>query len=319
MKSGHQRQGAAGDRVAGWDEATQEEARTLVEAALSEDVGPGDWTTLWTVDPDLETEASVLAKEPIVLAGVALARMAFRGVDPGLHVEGLAPDGAWVPAGSSVLRVRGSARSILTAERIALNFLGRLSGVATLTRRFVDAVRGTGADITDTRKTTPGWRHLEKWAVRLGGGVNHRMGLHDMTLVKDNHVALAGGVGEATRRVLERNTKGLPVEVEVTTLDQLDELRDLRVDRILLDNMELGAIAEAVQQVKTWPLPRPALEASGNMTLERVRCVAGAGIRWISVGALTHSAPAVDLSLRARTPSGLDIELPGGVPRGEPG
>ena len=319
MKSGHQRRGATWDGVAGWDEATEEEARTLVEAALSEDVGPGDWTTLWTVDPDLETEASVLVKEPIVLAGVALARMAFRGVGPRLHVEGLAPDGAWVPAGGSVLRVRGSARSILTAERIALNFLSRLSGVATLTRRFVDAVGGTGADITDTRKTTPGWRHLEKWAVRLGGGVNHRMGLHDMTLVKDNHVALAGGVGEATRRVLERNTKGLPVEVEVMTLDELDELRDLRVDRILLDNMELGAIAEAVRAVETWPLPRPTLEASGNMTLERVRSVAGAGIRWISVGALTHSAPAVDLSLRARTPSGLDLELPGGVPRGELG
>ncbi|MSR22717.1 MAG: carboxylating nicotinate-nucleotide diphosphorylase [Gemmatimonadetes bacterium] len=281
-----------------WTEAAEADARVLVALALSEDVGAGDWTTLWAVDPDVQAEATVLAKAPLVLAGAAVARLAFHSVDAGLVVEVLGKEGPSLAPGTEILHVCGSARSILTAERTALNFLGRLSGIATLTRQFVDAVKGTRARITDTRKTTPGWRHLEKWAVRVGGGTNHRMGLHDMILVKDNHIAIAGGVAEVTRRVLARNTVGLPVEVEVTRLQELEELRGLGVDRILLDNMELKTMAEAVRRVGEWPDPRPELEASGTMTLDRVRAVAETGVDWISIGALTHSVRTADLSLR---------------------
>jgi len=288
---------------AGRDGDVEREARHLVELALAEDVGEGDWTTLWTVDDGMEAEAEIVAKETLVVAGVEVARMTFHAVDPALQIDLPVAEGARVEPGASVFRVRGSARAILTAERTALNFMGRLSGIATLTRRFVDRVRGTGTGIVDTRKTTPGWRHLEKWAVRTGGGTNHRLGLWDMVLIKDNHIAAAGGVAEATRRVRERNAAGLQVEVEVLRPDQLEELRDLGVDRILLDNMDDGTLREAVRRVRAWPEPRPALEASGNMSLERVRGVAESGVDWISVGALTHSVRTADLSLRIRGPA----------------
>jgi nicotinate-nucleotide pyrophosphorylase (carboxylating) len=281
-----------------WSPEIEREAERLVRIALDEDVGEGDWTTLWTVDEGREAEAEIVAKETLVLAGTEVARMAFLGVDPGLAVEILVGDGTRIESGTTVLRVRGSARAILTGERTALNFMGRLSGIATLTRRFVDRVKGTGARIVDTRKTTPGWRHLEKWAVRAGGGTNHRMGLYDMVLIKDNHIAAAGGVGEATRRVHEQNSLALPVEVEVVRPEQVEELRGLEVDRILLDNMDDGTLREAVRRVGAWPEPRPELEASGNMSLERVRGVAEGGVHWISVGALTHSVRTSDLSLR---------------------
>ncbi len=205
-----------------------------------------------------------------------------------------------------ILRIWGEGRSILTAERTALNFLARLSGVATLTRRFVEAVEGELAEIMDTRKTTPGWRALEKWAVRVGGGANHRMGLDDMILVKDNHIAMAGGVRNAVERVQQRNEPGLLVEVELTRPGQLDRLRELGVQRILLDNMSDEEIREAAAQVSQWPEPRPELEASGNMTLERVRRVAQTGVDWISVGGLTHSARSVDLSLQLSGFSGRE-------------
>ncbi len=274
------------------------EIERLLSAALDEDVGEGDWTSEWTVDAGQRAEAVVVAKESIVVAGAALVERVFLRVDDGLEVETLVPDGGRAETGDPVLRVRGKARGILTAERTALNFLGRLSGIATLTRRFVDRVAGTGARITDTRKTTPGWRRLEKEAVRAGGGENHRMGLYDMVLVKDNHIVAAGGIEQAVRRVRDVDRKGLPLEVEVAALDQLSGLRELAVNRILLDNMELGELRRAVEEVSTWPPPRPELEASGNMTLERVREVAETGVEWISVGALTHSAPTADLSLR---------------------
>jgi len=280
-----------------WNNALQRQAEELLRAALVEDVGDGDWTTLWTVGEGERASATIDAKEDLILAGIPLVRMAFLSVDPSLGVEAPISDGTKVERGTPVFHVRGSARSILTAERTALNFLGRLSGIATLTRHFVEQVAGTGTQIVDTRKTTPGWRHLEKWAVRIGGGANHRIGLHDMVLVKDNHIAAAGGVGAAARRVLAENARGLPIEIEVSHPEEVEELRDLAIDRILLDNMDNEALRESVRRVALWPDPRPTLEASGNMTLERVRSVAETGVHWISVGALTHSARTVDFSL----------------------
>ena len=276
----------------------------LVSMALREDVGEGDWTTRWTVDPGTRVEALVVAREDFVVAGGRVARMVFLAVDPSLEVDSLVSDGSSVQAGASILRVRGEGQGILTGERTALNFLARLSGIATLTRRFVDEVEGLHARITDTRKTTPGWRRLEKWAVRVGGGVNHRMGLDDMILVKDNHIAAAGSVRAAISRVRDQNRVGLPVGVELTKAEQLEDLRDVGVDRILLDNMGDLEIRGIVTRVSEWPSPRPELEASGNMTLDRVRSVAATGVEWISVGALTHSAKSADLSLRVLTYSG---------------
>jgi nicotinate-nucleotide pyrophosphorylase (carboxylating) len=273
--------------------------RTLIAMALREDVGAGDWTTLWTVPGELRATATVRAKAPLVVSGTDAATRVFSAVDPTLQVEVVAGDGVACGPGDPVLRVSGSVRSILTAERTALNFLGRLSGIATLTRRFVDAMAGTGATVVDTRKTTPGWRHLEKAAVRAGGGENHRMGLHDMVLVKDNHVAAAGGVTAALEAVASRNRAALPVELEVRTLDELQEALHAkpRPARILLDNMTVATMEEAVRLVGALPSPRPLLEASGNLDLERVPAVARTGVDLLSVGALTHSAPVADLSL----------------------
>lgn len=274
--------------------------RALVALALQEDIGVADWTTLWTVPEERRARAVVVAKAPMVLAGGEAAAEAFRGVDPGLRVLSVRPDGTACLSGDVVMEVEGAARSILSGERTALNFLGRLSGVATLTRRFVEAVAGTGARVVDTRKTTPGWRHLEKAAVRAGGGENHRSGLHDMVLVKENHIASAGGITAALQRVAARNRAGLPVEVEVTDLKELEEVLAHRPapQRILLDNMALEALSEAVARVRREPPPWPLLEASGNITLERAAAVASTGVDLLSVGALTHSAPAADLSLR---------------------
>lgn len=273
--------------------------RALIAMALREDVGAGDWTTLWTVPGDLRATATVRAKAPLVVSGTEAAVRVFRTVDPGLELEVVAGDGASCRPGEVVLRVTGLVRSILTGERTALNFLGRLSGIATLTRRFVEAVAGTRATVVDTRKTTPGWRHLEKAAVRDGGGGNHRMGLHDMVLVKDNHVAAAGGVTAALEAVAARNRAALPVELEVRTLEELREaLRATPLpDRILLDNMTLAEMESAVRMVAELPAPRPLLEASGNLDLQRVGAVARTGVDLLSVGALTHSAPVADLSL----------------------
>jgi len=270
----------------------------LIRAALAEDVGPGDWTTLWTVDPGARGTAEIVAKGEVVVAGVDVAVEVFKRVDPDVTASVLVRDGQAVKPGGVILRLEGPLRGILTGERTALNFLGRLSGVATLTRRFVNAVGGVGAEIQDTRKTTPGWRVLEKEAVRAGGGANHRMGLYDMVLVKDNHLAAAGGVRAAVERVRRENLDGLPVEVEVRTLEELEEVLALGVGRILLDNMEPETMAEAVRRIRALGLRRPMVEASGNVTLESVRRVAETGVDIISVGALTHSAPVADLSLR---------------------
>ncbi|HEX7119719.1 MAG TPA: carboxylating nicotinate-nucleotide diphosphorylase [Longimicrobiales bacterium] len=277
-------------------------AHALIEAALAEDVGAGDVTTLWTVPEGSRVVGRVVAKAGGVIAGAAIAEAVFHRLDRSLAVHIERDDGSVVAPGDVVLTVSGDARAVLTGERTALNFLQRLSGVASLTRRFVDAVRGTGARILDTRKTTPGWRALEKAAVRAGGGHNHRAGLYDMVLIKENHIAAAGGITPAIERVRERNDQALPVEVEVTTRRELDEALEAGVDRVLLDNMGLTEMRDAVERVRAWARasgrPAPQLEASGNVTLERVRAIAETGVDFISVGALTHSAPALDLSLR---------------------
>ncbi len=270
----------------------------LIDLALEEDVGPGDWTTEWTVDAEARGEAIVVAKESLVVSGIGAAVTVFNRVDEGLEIEPEAEEGASAQPGEMVLRLDGRLRSILTGERVAMNFLGHLSGIATLTREYAEAVAGTETRILDTRKTTPGWRMLEKAAVRAGGGDNHRIGLHDMVLVKDNHLVAAGGVREAVEKVRDRNRSGLKVEVEVTTLRQLDELLPLGVDRVLLDNMDLETMRTAVERIRALGPNRPKSEASGNMTLSTVGEVAGTGVDFISVGALTHSAPAADLSLR---------------------
>jgi nicotinate-nucleotide pyrophosphorylase (carboxylating) len=263
----------------------------IVSRALAEDVGDGDVTTAATVPEAGRALAVVTQKAPGVLFGLDAAEEAFRALDPGIVTERLAVEGEW-REGGQVLRVAGSARAILTAERTALNFLQRLSGVATLTARYVRAVEGTGARILDTRKTTPGLRALEKAAVAAGGGLNHRAGLYDAVLIKENHAALAGGVGEAVRRACER-APGLPIEVECRTMAEVDEALRAGAPRILLDNMSVEQLRAAVRRVGG----RAELEASGGVTLETVGAIAGTGVDFISVGALTHSAPALDLSL----------------------
>lgn len=276
--------------------AVDDAALHLIDLALEEDRGPGDWTTRWTVPARTRVQATITAKDNGVIAGVALAAAVFLRMDPRVDFDVLAGDGDAVKAGDPVVRVVGPGRAILTGERTALNFLQRLSGIATMTRRFADAVAGTGARILDTRKTTPGWRALEKAAVRAGGGDNHRAGLYDMVLIKENHAAIAGGIAEAVRRVKDQNTKRLPITAEVHSMQDLEEALTAGVDRVLLDNMSTQTITEISRRVRKLR-PRPLIEASGNMTLDRVADVAAAGVDFISVGALTHSAPVLDLSL----------------------
>jgi nicotinate-nucleotide pyrophosphorylase (carboxylating) len=267
----------------------------IVSRALAEDVGDGDVTTATTVPEDAHARAVITQKAPGVLFGIELVERTFRALDPGVVIERLAPEGEW-REGGPVVRIEGSARAILTAERTALNFTQRLSGIATLTARYVKAIEGTGARILDTRKTTPGMRALEKAAVVAGGGTNHRAGLYDAILIKENHAELAGGVGEAVRRS-RAGAPELPLEVECRTLAEVDEALEAgaggRGFRILLDNMSVDQLRAAVARVAG----RAELEASGGVTLETVRAIAGTGVQFVSVGALTHSPPALDLSL----------------------
>jgi len=266
----------------------------LAFAALAEDVGEGDVTTEATVDPDATGSADLVLREPGVVCGLDVAEAVFRAVDPELRVERLVDEGAFVAAGTAVARVTGPERAILTGERTALNFLARLSGIATLTRRYVDAVEGTGAAILDTRKTTPGLRALEKHAVAAGGGRNHRFGLDDGVLVKDNHLRAAGSVANAVERL--RAATSLAIEVECDTLEQVSEALGAGAEAILLDNMTPDELRAAVALVRG----RARLEASGGITLENVRDVAETGVDEISVGALTHSARSLDVSLELR-------------------
>jgi nicotinate-nucleotide pyrophosphorylase (carboxylating) len=265
-----------------------------VYAALAEDVGEGDVTTEATVDADAVGTAELLVKEPGVVCGLAAVEAVFRALDGDVRFEPLVGEGAVVGVPTAIALVTGPERAILTGERTALNFLGRLSGIATLTRSYVDAVAGTGVAILDTRKTTPGLRALEKYAVACGGGRNHRFGLDDGVLVKDNHLRAAGSIRAAVESL--RATTDLRVEVECDTLEQVSMAVDAGTDAILLDNMTLDELRSAVSLVAG----RARLEASGGVTLENVRAVAETGVDEISVGALTHSARSLDVSLELR-------------------
>jgi nicotinate-nucleotide pyrophosphorylase (carboxylating) len=272
------------------------EVLSMIDLALAEDVGPGDWTTLWTVPAAGLARGRIVAKADGVIAGTGVARAVFLRVDPALETDFPVADGTAVRRGLEIARIQGSARSILTAERVALNFLQRLSGVATTTRAFVDAVAGTGVRILDTRKTTPGLRRLEKEAVVAGGGVNHRSGLHDMVLIKENHIRAAGGIEAAVGAVRKQNQLGLLVAVETTTIAEVGDALRAGVDRILFDNMPAQLLREALDSVRAAGVAVET-EASGGVSLATVREIAGTGVDFVSVGALTHSAPALDLTL----------------------
>ena len=268
--------------------------RTAVKAALAEDLGQGDATTSALFPKPMRARGTIVAHHAMTLAGIAVARQTFQAVDSSLKLVRAAKDGSKIEAESTVMVIDGDARSLLMAERVALNFLQRLSGIATLTARFCHAVRGYRVKILDTRKTTPGLRALEKWAVKLGGGHNHRHSLGDGVLIKDNHLALAGhDVAAACRLARERAPHGLKIEVEAKTLDEVRAALDGKADIILLDNMDVPSITRAVELIKG----RAAIEVSGGVTLANVQEIAPAGPDMISIGALTHSAPAADLSM----------------------
>jgi nicotinate-nucleotide pyrophosphorylase (carboxylating) len=271
-----------------------DDVAALVRGALEEDVGSGDVTTQATVAPDARARAVITQKEPGVIYGMLPAETVFAQLDPDARVERLVAEGVWREHGGPVMSVEGSARALLTAERTALNFLAHLSGVATMAARAASAVRGTGAKVLDTRKTTPGLRALEKEAVAAGGASNHRAGLYDAILIKENHIAAAGGIAAA----LARARAGAPrlagtLEIEVRDPHEIEQALDAGAPRLLLDNMDEEQLRAAVAQVGG----RAQLEASGGVTLQTLRSRAETGVEWISVGALTHSAPALDLSL----------------------
>ncbi|NOT34467.1 MAG: carboxylating nicotinate-nucleotide diphosphorylase [Candidatus Eisenbacteria bacterium] len=285
-------------------------ALPIVRWALSEDVGTGDITTLNTIKSGVGARASIMVKEDGVVAGLDVARLVFRELEPALRFEPQVRDGTFVKAGVAAARLFGPVGSILTGERTALNFLQHLSGIATLTRKFVERIHGTGAAILDTRKTTPGLRYLEKYAVKMGGGENHRFALWDMYLVKDNHIRAAGGLTAAIDRI-QRTRQDVALEVEVESMAQLEEALRPEVDRILVDNRTVEEVRAAVAAVDAWcrihpPDERmkrkgakrwPELEVSGGLNLDTVRGYAETGVDFLSVGALTHSAPALNLSL----------------------
>ncbi len=270
--------------------------------ALREDVGDGDITTEWTTAPESFARARFEARQPGIVSGLFPACLAYRAVDPGLEFQVLLTDGDRIEAGQPIAEVRGAARSVLTVERTALNFMRHLSGIATMTRQYADAVRDTGTRILDTRKTTPGLRMLEKRAVLHGGGGNHRYGLFDMVLIKDNHIAAAGGIGAAVRLCrsnMERSGRRVAIEVETADLAQVEEAMRSGADWIMLDNMSDEVMREAVHRVRAGSTREPpvVVEASGTITLDRVAAAAKTGVDVISIGALTHSAPALDISL----------------------
>jgi len=265
----------------------------LVRAALAEDLGPGDITTRLTVPVGIRALGRLIAKQSGVVCGLGVARIAFACIDPEAVFEPLRDDGDLVSPGDVLAEVRGSASGLLVAERVALNFLQRLSGTATATRAFVDAVAGSPARVVDTRKTTPGLRILEKYAVRCGGGANHRFGLSDGILIKDNHLAAGGGVAVCVARARAAAPHGLRVEVECKTLAQVDEAVAAGAEIVLLDNMEPELLREAVRRIAG----RARTEASGGVRLDTIAAIAATGVDLISVGALTHSAPSLDISL----------------------
>ncbi|RYY37759.1 MAG: carboxylating nicotinate-nucleotide diphosphorylase [Sphingobacteriaceae bacterium] len=270
----------------------------FINSALQEDVGDGDHTSLATIPAGTQGKAKLLVKDEGVLAGVELALEIFNIVDPELKVTVFLQDGADIKPKDIAFEVEGDAQSILKAERLVLNCMQRMSGIATRTREIVDMLQGTNTKVLDTRKTTPGLRYLEKWAVRIGGGVNHRFGLYDMILIKDNHVDYSGGIRQAIQNAHEyiANTKKLPIEIEVRNLDELEQvLQTGGIDRILLDNFSYADLRQAVNIIKGGYIS----EASGGITVENVGDYAACGVDYVSMGALTHSVKSLDLSLKA--------------------
>jgi nicotinate-nucleotide pyrophosphorylase (carboxylating) len=267
----------------------------LIDTALAEDIGPGDVTTEATIPADSVSLAVMLAKQDLVLAGIDVGHQVFQTLDHGIEFDAFQNDGDRVAKGTEIARLRGNTRRLLSGERVALNLLQHLSGIATLTARYVEQVSGTKARILDTRKTVPGLRELEKYAVRMGGGQNHRMGLYDMVLIKDNHIRAAGGITKAVLRAREKAGR-LRIEVETGTLEEVHEALTAGADIIMLDNMPHDRMREAVGLIAG----RAIVEASGNVTLETVRAIAETGVDWISSGSLTHSAPAADISMKIR-------------------
>jgi nicotinate-nucleotide pyrophosphorylase (carboxylating) len=267
--------------------------------ALQEDVGDGDHTSLATIPADTTGKAKLLVKDNGILAGIELAAEIFHVVDPKLKLNVFLKDGAKIKYGDIAFEVEGNAQSILKAERLVLNCMQHMSGIATVTGEIVDVLKGTNTKVLDTRKTTPGMRYLEKWAVRIGGGVNHRFGLYDMILIKDNHVDYAGGIRQAIENAqayLKEKNKKLAIEIEVRNLDELDQvLQTGGVDRILLDNFNFNDLRDAVDVIEG----RYITEASGGITIDNIREYADCGVDYISVGALTHSVRSLDLSLKA--------------------
>jgi nicotinate-nucleotide pyrophosphorylase (carboxylating) len=280
------------------------EVLKLLQMALAEDLSAESELGAYPAEGDITSRATIPAGERLtgyfrakavgVVAGLSMARGVFQIIDPALSFRTSPKDGDIVEKGQVIAQVEGDVRGLLAGERTALNFLGRMSGIATLTRRYVEAVKGTKAVILDTRKTAPGWRRLDKYAVRMGGGQNHRVGLFDMLLIKDNHILGAGGISQAVKRAREMYGEKYLIEVEVKNLSELDEVLKMPVDRIMLDNMELDTMRNAVQMVHG----RVPLEASGNVSLTNVRQIAETGVDFISSGALTHSAPVLDISMK---------------------
>jgi len=272
----------------------KEAAHILIDLALKDDVGDGDITTNNIVPSEIKRKAKMVAKTDGVVAGLPVAEMVFRKLDPDLIWNELTPDGSKVKKGDVMVEFEGSYRALLTGERTALNFLQRLSGIATMSAKYADAVKDFQTVILDTRKTLPGFNKLDKYAVKTGGASNHRHGLHDMAMIKDNHIQVAGGITAAVKAVRSSVDHGIKIEVETTTLAQVQEAIDARADIIMLDNMDIETMRKGVELIAG----RAKVEASGNITLERLRDIAATGVDYISIGALTHSVSAMDISQR---------------------
>jgi nicotinate-nucleotide pyrophosphorylase (carboxylating) len=272
----------------------KEAAHILIDLALKDDVGDGDITTNNIVPSEIRRKAKMVAKTDGVVAGLPVAEMVFKKLDHDLIWNELTPDGTKVKSGDVLVEFEGSYRALLTGERTALNFLQRLSGIATMSAKYADAVKGFQTVILDTRKTLPGFNKLDKYAVKTGGASNHRHGLHDMAMIKDNHIEVAGGITAAVNAVRSSVDHGIKIEVETTTLAQVQEAIDAKADIIMLDNMDLETMRQGVELIAG----RAKIEASGNITLERLRDVAATGVDYISIGALTHSVSAMDISQR---------------------
>lgn len=269
-------------------------AQTLIELALTEDVGDGDITTDNIIPAESRRKAKMVAKAEGVVAGLPIAEMVFKSLDPQLNWVVLTPEGSRVKKGDVMVEFEGTYRALLTGERTALNFLQRMSGIATMSAKYADAVKDFKTVILDTRKTLPGFRMLDKYAVKTGGASNHRIGLYDMAMIKDNHIEVAGGITKAVNAVRSKIKPGIQIEVETTTLAQVQEAIDAGADIIMLDNMDTETMKKGVELIAG----RAKVEASGNMTLERLREVAATGVDFISIGALTHSVSALDISQR---------------------